>query len=75
MKKKKLIKSNLDLSIYPSNESPDPQYDKLDYGISLGVGIGIIEDIVITGRIYAGIIKRDFFIRSSVFNVGIEYRI
>lgn len=45
--------------------------DTFDFGIALGLGYGITEKVRISTRYFAGLIKRDDTIKSSVFSLGL----
>lgn len=58
------------------NNVSDFDYDKFDLGISLGAGYELNDTVTINLRYYFGLIGRDFAdYKSSVFNLGIEYRL
>lgn len=48
-------------------------YDKFDMGFAVGTGYKFSEKISLVGRFYMGLIERDNSIKSSIFNLGIEY--
>jgi hypothetical protein len=65
-------------------KSPFPQimatgsnsnYDKFDFGLNIGLGIHLKENIRINTRTFLGIIERDNSIKPLVFSLGIEYEI
>lgn len=49
--------------------------DSFDFGVSLGVGHDISDDLSINLRAFSGLIKRDDDIKSFVINFGIEYNL
>lgn len=58
------------------NNVADFDYDKFDFGFSLGTGYELNDTVTINLRYYFGLIGRDFAdYKSSVFNLGIEYRL
>jgi hypothetical protein len=48
-------------------------YDKLEIGVAVGTGYKLSEKINLVGRFFLGLNKRDNNIKSSVFNLGLEY--
>ncbi len=50
-------------------------YDKFDLGLNLGTGYNLTEDLTINGRYFFGIVERDNSIKSSVFSLGLEYKL
>lgn len=61
----------------PGNTRP-PQvydYDKFDLSLSLGTGYKLSRDFIINGRYSFGVIERDNSIKSSVFSLGLEYKL
>ncbi|HSM63700.1 MAG TPA: porin family protein [Gillisia sp.] len=58
-----------------ANEVPGYDYDKFDLGFSLGVGYRLSDDFAITGRYFRSLIERDETIKSSVFHLGLEYKL
>ncbi|MGM1057248.1 MAG: porin family protein [Bacteroidota bacterium] len=50
-------------------------YDNFDLGITVGIGYKLSEDLIINGRFFFGLIERDNSIKSSVFNLGLEYKL
>lgn len=50
-------------------------YDKFDLGVSVGTGYHLTKDLIINGRYFFGIIERDNNIKSSVFSLGLEYKL
>jgi hypothetical protein len=72
--RKEKIKKN------PFEPSGDPQpaeydYDKFDFGITLGAGYKISESLCLNGRYFHSLLERDYNIKSSIFNLGIEYKL
>ena len=51
-------------------------YDSFDFGVTIGMGFNLINNIGINTRYYFGLIERYNInnIRSSVWNLGIEYK-
>ncbi|QAA80351.1 PorT family protein [Aequorivita sp. H23M31] len=66
---------------FPEFESPFgasedcPNCDKFDLGASLGIGYNFTRLIGINARYYAGLIERNKTIKSSVINLGINYKL
>ncbi len=48
-------------------------YDKFDFGFTVGLGYHLLEKLRITGRYFQGLIKRDGELKSSVFSLGLAY--
>tara|TARA_R100000935_G_scaffold13736_5_gene27657 strand:+ start:83341 stop:83991 length:651 start_codon:yes stop_codon:yes gene_type:complete len=55
------------------NTRPDFDYDIFDFGVALGVGLKLTEQLSLNSRYFIGLIKRDDSVKSSVFNLGVEY--
>jgi hypothetical protein len=53
----------------------DHDYDKFDLSLSLGTGYKLSRDFIINGRYSFGVIERDNSIKSSVFSLGLEYKL
>jgi hypothetical protein len=56
-------------------EPMDFDYDKFDLGLTFGIGYKISEKISVNTRYFFGLIERNNTIKSSVFNLGLEYKI
>lgn len=56
-------------------QNPEFNYDKFDFGFTVGIGYKLSQDITINSRYFLALIERDNNIKSSVFNLGIEYKI
>ncbi len=52
-----------------------PNCDKFDLGASLGIGYNFTSQIGINARYYAGLIERNNTIKSSVINLGVNYKL
>lgn len=52
-----------------------PGCDKFDFGAALGIGYNFTERIGINARYFAGLIKRNNIVKSSVINLGVNYKI
>ena len=52
-----------------------PNCDKFDLGASLGIGYNFTSRIGINARYYAGLIERNNTIKSSVINLGVNYKL
>lgn len=52
-----------------------PNCDKFDFGAALGVGYNLTSQMGINARYFAGLIERNNTIRSSVFNLGVNYKL
>ncbi|WP_010134020.1 porin family protein [Ochrovirga pacifica] len=63
-----------DISGTPT-EPMDFDYDKFDFGLTFGVGYNFSEKISLNTRYFFGLIERNNTIKSSVFNLGLEYKI
>ena len=50
-------------------------YDKFDMGITFGMGYQLSDRFGINSRYFFGLIERNNTIKSSVFNLGIEYKL
>lgn len=61
----------------PGNPGGTTEYDfdNFDLGLSVGTGYNLTENLVINGRYSIGIIERDNNIKSSIFILGLEYRL
>lgn len=61
----------------PDNQraTTDYDHDKFDLGLSVGTGYNLSEDLIINGRYFFGLIERDNSIKSSVFTLGLEYKL
>ncbi|NVK51507.1 MAG: PorT family protein [Flavobacteriaceae bacterium] len=53
----------------------DFDYDKFDLGLSFGFGYRLTENLGINTRYFFGLIERNNTIKSSVLNLGIEYKL
>ena len=53
----------------------DFDYDKFDFGLTFGIGYKFSEKISVNTRYFFGLIERNNAIKSSVFNIGLEYKI
>lgn len=62
----------------------DPEFTQLqehknktfDLGLAIGLGFKLSDEFIIDARYYNSIIKRDIYnIKSSIFNLGIEYQL
>lgn len=51
-----------------------PKYDRLDFGLNIGIGYYFNSLFGINTRYYQGIIRKDHEIYSGVFNLGMEIR-
>lgn len=73
--RKQTIKENIFDQFEGFNDvSPLPsEYDKFDVGMNVGTGYKISNNFGINGRFFFGLIERDDLIKTSVFNLGIEY--
>ncbi len=49
--------------------------DNFDFGVSLGVGHDISDDLSVNLRTFSGLVKRNDNIKSFVINFGIEYNL
>jgi hypothetical protein len=64
----------------PFEQSGDPQpaeydYDRFDLGLTLGAGYRISESLTLNGRYIHSLLERENNIKSSIFNLGIEYKL
>ena len=61
----------------PGNPGPTTEYDfdNFDLGLILGAGYNLTEDLSINGRYILGIVERDNSIKSSIFSLGLEYKL
>jgi len=63
------------------NEQFDPNdpnnfdYDKFEIGINLGAGYNLRDNLLITARYFFGLNERDYNIRASVINLGLEFKL
>lgn len=55
--------------------APNYDFDNFDLSLSLGSGYKLSEDIIINARYFFGILERDNSIKSSVFTLGLEYKL
>ena len=58
-----------------SSEVAEYDFDNFDLGLTVGTGYNLSEDLIINGRFFFGLIERDNNIKSSVFNLGLEYKL
>ena len=49
--------------------------DKLDFGAALGIGYDLTKNFGINVRYFKGLIRRNFFGKTSVLNIGVYYKI
>ena len=56
-------------------EPMDFDFDKFDFGLTFGIGYNFSEKISLNTRYFFGLIERNNTIKSSVFNLGLEYKI
>ncbi len=74
-RKEKITKDPFaDISGTPT-EPIDFDYDKFDFGLTFGIGYKFSEKISLNTRYFFGLIERNNTIKSSVFNLGLEYKI
>lgn len=52
-----------------------PSCDKFDFGAALGIGYNFTNQIGINARYFAGLIERNNTIKSSVINLGVNYKL
>jgi len=52
-----------------------PNCDKFDFGAALGLGYNFTDKIGINARYFAGLIERNNIIKSSVINLGVNYKL
>jgi len=52
----------------------DYEFDNFDFGISVGLGYFITEEIGLNIRCYKGLNERDNILKSSILTFGIEFR-
>jgi len=50
-------------------------YDNFDLGLTVGTGYNFSQNLTLNGRFFFGLIERDNTVKSSVFNLGIEYNL
>ncbi|WP_106794639.1 porin family protein [Aquimarina sp. Aq78] len=58
-----------DINVLPFSS----EYDKFDLGLTVGTGYRLSNHFGINGRFFFSLIERDNSIKTSVFNLGIEY--
>ena len=73
LNRKEVIKENPYSPNGGSNGSVTYDYDKFDLGMNVGAGFQLSDDLAITGRFFRSLIERDETIKSSVFNLGMEF--
>ena len=74
-RKENIIKDPFaDISGTPT-EPMDFDYDKFDFGLTFGIGYKFSEKISVNTRYFFGLIERNNTIKTSVFNLGLEYKI
>lgn len=74
-RKEKITKNTFDDVSGTPTEPIDFDYDKFDFGLTFGIGYELTEKISANARYFFGLIERNNTIKSSVFNLGIEYKI
>ena len=74
-RKEEIIKDPFSAFTGTDTEPLDFDYDKFDFGFTFGIGYKFSEKISINTRYFFGLIERNNTIKSSVFNLGIEYKI
>ncbi|MDO5970864.1 porin family protein [Flavivirga aquimarina] len=74
-RKEKIIKDPFKEFTGTDAESIDFDYDKFDFGLTFGIGYKLSEKIAVNTRYFLGLIERNNTIKSSVFNLGIEYKL
>ncbi|RKS53511.1 outer membrane protein with beta-barrel domain [Gillisia mitskevichiae] len=63
------------------NEREDPNnpnnfdYDKFEIGLNLGTGYNLSEKLTISARYFFGLNERDNNLKSSVINLGLEFKL
>jgi hypothetical protein len=50
-------------------------YDKFDLGLTFGTGYNLSQTFTLNGRFFFGLFERDNAVKSSVFNLGLEYNL
>ncbi|MEW4925044.1 porin family protein [Algibacter sp. 2305UL17-15] len=58
-----------------NNNSPFDDLDKFDFGASIGLGYKVSDTFTLNGRYFFSLISRNETIKSSIFNLGIEYQL
>lgn len=56
-------------------EAMEYDYDNFDLGLTVGAGYNFTEKVTLNARFFLGLLERDNNIKSSVFNLGIEYNL
>lgn len=56
-----------------SQNSVFNNFDKFDFGASIGLGYRFSDNLILNGRYFFSLINRNENIKSSIFNLGIEY--
>ncbi|MCG9793258.1 porin family protein [Flavobacterium algicola] len=74
-RKEKIIKDPFAAMSGTPTEPLDFDYDKFDFGLTIGIGYKFSEKINLHTRYFSGLIERNNTIKSSVFNLGIECKI
>lgn len=57
----------------PSDDCPN--CEKFDFGVSLGIGYNFTNQFGLNARYYTGLIERNNSIKSSVINLGVNYKL
>lgn len=57
------------------NDPNNFDYDKFEYGLNLGTGYKLSEDLTLSARYFRGLNERDNNLKSSVFNLGLEFKL
>ena len=76
-----IIDRNENIKKDPFAEFGDPSqlmefdYDKFDLGLMFGTGYNLSQNFTLNGRFFFGLIERDNAVKSSVFNLGLEYNL
>lgn len=74
-REEKIIKDPIKEFTGIDTEPMDFDYDKFDFGLTFGIGYKFSEKIRVNTRYFFGLLERNNNIKSSVFNLGIEYRL
>lgn len=56
-------------------EERELDYDKFDLGLTVGAGYNLTKDLTLNSRFFLGLIKRNNIIKTSILNLGLEYKL
>ncbi len=57
------------------NDPNNFDYDKFEFGLNLGTGYMLADNLIISARYFLGLNERDNNLKSSVINLGVEFKL